>query len=110
MGQTFVYPNLITGSRSAKGFLWWGEGVRGSLDGIYSSFLIYNSNSKEVYLSTPLFILKHGITYALSVKMGKTSNCIGSDIHFLYHDSSMSGWIALEMGVANDNAGGMGNG
>ena len=95
MSQTFEYPNLLIGSRSGVGWTY----DHGSFDA-YNHHCLFNDSKNENYMCSPLYPLKHGITYAFSAFSANTENFMGSDIYVLYAGgySIGDGWIAGHMG------------
>ena len=95
MSQTFEYPNLLIGSRSGVGWTY----DHGSFDA-YNHHCLFNDSKNENYMCSPLFPLKHGITYAFSAFSANTENFMGSDIYVLYAGGYSIGyeWIAGHMG------------
>ena len=89
MSQTFEYPNLLTGSRSGIGWTY----DSGSFYKPLLNHDLHNSTKNENYIQSPLFILKHGITYAFSALTANTANCMSAEIWILYEKVGVDGWI-----------------
>lgn len=90
MDQAFMFPNMLSGSRTGDG--WTREGSTGYV--VDDHIEVCNSNVSENFLYSPYVELKHGPVYQLSTFTANTSNCKGSEIYVLYEDSLAKGWIA----------------
>lgn len=102
MDQAFMFPNMLSGSRSGDG--WTRDGsTGGAVDGHLE---VCNSNASEGFLYSPYVELKHGPVYQLSTFTANTSNCKGSQIYVLYEDSRADGWIAKEFNAFMRGPGG----
>lgn len=78
----FVYPNLLSGTRTGEGWLRTnGTGGNGFDRG--TGIELYNSKSSECYLWSPLVVLHTGRTYTLSFYAASTANMAGCNIFVL---------------------------
>lgn len=109
MGQEFEYPNLISGTRSGKG---WNlaSGAPACVDTSVREFpvlTIANSASTETYLYSAPVALSRGTYYVLSFLAASTDNVRGFDVHVLdMANPSYDSWIGAEMYPALPGGGG----
>lgn len=105
---SFVHPNLLGGTRTGAG--WTRNGVSGGNGfSIGTGLELCNSKSTEGYLWSPPVQLRHGTAYSLSFYCANTANMPSSDIHVLYADSTVPGWIAKEFANVGRGPGGGGS-
>lgn len=90
MAQTFTYPNLLSGTRTGKG--WTRVGSTGSF--VDGHIEVVNSRTSEGFLFSPYAELRHGPVYQISAFTANTSNCKGSQVYVLYEDDRADGYIA----------------
>lgn len=102
----FVYPNLLSGTRTGKGWTMTAGGTGGYNPD--TGIELYNSKSGECLLHSPGVVLHTGRTYTLGFYAASTANMAGCDIYVLdkggYSDSYQ--WIAAAKTHFNPPAGG----
>lgn len=82
MGQTFEYPNLLSGTRTGKGWTRTG-GIVGNGFDIGTGLELYNKKASECFLWSPGVVLHTGRTYTLSFYAASTDNMASTDIYVL---------------------------
>ena len=80
MGQ-YQYPNLLTGTRSGKGWTWVGAGASGYNQN--TGFELYNSKTTEDFLFSSPVILHKGIDYTLHCFAANTANMSSTELWVL---------------------------
>ena len=107
MEQTFVYPNLLSGTRTGKGWTRTG-GIVGNGFDIGTGLELYNKKASECFLWSPGVVLHTGRTYTLSFYAASTDNMASTDI-FVLDNGGFSDdykWIGASKLVIKPPAGG----
>lgn len=107
MGQTFEYPNLLSGTRTGKG--WTRQaGIGGNGFDYGTGLTLENKKAHECFLFSPGVVLHAGRTYSLSFYAASTANMSGVDIFVLDKGGSSDDyqWIAAEKYGIKPPAGG----
>ena len=102
----FLYPNLLSGTRSGTGWSRNGGGTGGySPD---TGITLYNTKSAECTLWSPSVVLHKGRTYTLSFFAASTANMSGSDAFVLDSDgfSDSYQWVGAAKYLINPPVGG----
>ena len=107
MGQTFEYPNLLSGTRTGKG---WTRTVGTGGNGFdYGTGLeLRNNKASECFLWSTDVVLHMGRTYSLSFYAASTGNMSGVDIWVLDNGGHSDGyqWIGAAKTAIKPPAGG----
>lgn len=107
MEQTFEYPNLLSGTRTGKGWTRTG-GIVGNGFDIGTGLELYNKKASECFLWSPGVVLHTGRTYTLSFYAASTDNMASTDI-FVLDNGGFSDdykWIGASKLVIKPPAGG----
>lgn len=80
--QTFQYPNLLTGTRSGKGWTRSGSGASGGYNPD-TGIALHNTQSSENFLKSPSVVLHKNTDYTLHCFAANTSNMSGTDVWVL---------------------------
>ena len=116
MGQTFEWPNLLTGTRAAGGLATVAHGdnliprvTLAAAPGGWA-YALSNATDKENYaISRETFRLRHGVPYSLSLWAAATGNVASMDIFVLAYGTFDDGWIAVDRRVTAPASGGGGS-
>lgn len=81
MGQ-YEYPNLLSGTRSGKGWTRIGSGADGGYDPS-TGITLYNSKTTEDLLYSPQVVLHKGIDYTLHCFAASTANMSSTELWVL---------------------------
>lgn len=90
MEQTYQYPNLLSGTRSGKGWTRIGSGAYGGYNP-NTGIVLYNSKTTEVFLFSPPVVLHKGTDYTLHCFAASTANMSSTEL-----------WV-LNVGGPSDN-------
>ena len=107
MEQTFQYPNLLTGTRSGKGWTHEGSGAGGGYNPD-TGITLSNTQSSENFLYSPPVVLHKNTDYTLHCFAASTANMSGTDIWVLdmAGGSSSYEWIGASLNNKNPGPGG----
>lgn len=103
MAQTFAYPNLLTGTRSGKGWL-RSSGAGGSYNA-GTGIELSNSKTTENFLYSPPVVLHKNVDYTLHCFAANTANMSSTDIIVLDAGGSSSSYQWIGAGLNNKNPG-----
>lgn len=108
--QTFEYPNLISGTRSGKGWTRSGAGAGGTYT-TDTGIQLSNSKTTECFLFSPPVVLHKGTDYTLHCFAANTANMSGTEIWVLDGTSSSDSynWIGAHVVFRNPGPGGRGS-
>lgn len=109
MAQTFEYPNMLSGTRTGKG--WTREGgIGGNGFDAGTGLELCNKKADECFLASPDVVLHTRRTYSLSFYAASTANMSSCDIFVLdnggYGDAYQ--WIGATKSSIKPPAGGRG--
>ena len=82
MGQEYEYPNLLSGTRTGKGWTRGGSGAGGGYNP-NTGIGLYNSKSTEDFLFSPRVVLHKGIDYTLHCFAASTANMRSTEMWVL---------------------------
>lgn len=114
MGQEFLYPNLLTGTRSAGGLATLARGgvliprvALAAAPGGWAYALSNATKSEKFAITRETFRLRHGVSYSLSLWAAATGNMDSMDIFVLAYGTFDDGWVAARrLGTAPASGGG----
>lgn len=110
MGQTYQYPNLLSGTRSGEGWTRRGSGADGGYDPS-TGITLHNSKSTEVFLFSPPVVLHKGTDYTLHCFAANTANMSSTELWVLDGDSFSDSynWIGAHQALKTPGPGGLGS-
>ena len=104
MGQTFQYPNLLSGTRDGTGWTHGGHtpssiGYSKSIGALY----VQGTATKEFFLYSPPVVLHKNTDYTLHCLTANTENMYSMDIWVLDIDGSSDSyqWVGAALGDKN---------
>lgn len=108
--QTFEYPNLLSGTRSGKGWTRSGAGAGGTCT-TDTGIQLSNSKSTECFLFSPPVVLHKGIDYTLHCFAASTANMSSTEAWVLDGTSASDSynWIGAHPALKNPGPGGRGS-
>lgn len=99
--QTFQYPNLLSGTRSGKGWEYSGPAGAGAVTYFKANnYLALQGTSKsEFYLRSPIVVLHKGTDYTLHCFAANTTNMSGTELFVLDVDGGSDSyqWIGAHV-------------
>ena len=104
MEQTFQYPNLLTGTRSGKGWSRGGSGASGGYNPD-TGIELHNTQSSENFLYSPPVVLHKNTDYTLHCFAANTANMSSTDIIVLDTGGYSSSYQWIGAGLDNKNPG-----
>lgn len=110
MEQTYQYPNLLSGTRSGKGWTRIGSGAYGGYNP-NTGIVLYNSKTTEVFLFSPPVVLHKGTDYTLHCFAASTANMSSTELWVLNvgGPSDNYNWIGAHPALRTPGPGGRGS-
>lgn len=110
MEQTYQYPNLLSGTRSGKGWTRSGSGAGGGYNAD-TGIVLHNSKTTEDFLFSPPVVLHKGTDYTLHCLAANTANMSGTELFVLDATgaSDSYNWIGAYQALKTPGPGGLGS-
>lgn len=107
MEQTYQYPNLLSGTRSGKGWTRSGSGAGGGYNAD-TGIVLHNSKTTEDFLFSPPVVLHKGTDYTLHCLAANTANMSGTELFVLDATgaSDSYNWIGAYQALKTPGPGG----
>lgn len=112
MEQTYQYPNLLSGTRSGKGWTYSGP-AGGSIycDKMNNYLALYGTSEREFFMWSPNVVLHKGTDYTLHCFAANTANMSSTELWVLDVDgfSDSYKWIGSHASLKTPGQGGRGS-
>ena len=103
MGQ-YEYPNLLSGTRSGKGWTYQGPaGGAFKYDKERNYLALHGTSKSEFFMKSPPVVLHKNIDYTLHCLSANTANMSSTDIYVLDIDGPSSGYQYIGAGLYKKN-------